>query len=239
MKTFSENTFNFATFVDVLFNFLLVFIVIITLVRIKKDDQEPSVSQNVMYQLLMDWNGESATDMDLWARDATGRIVGFNNREGGENSLFSLAHDDLGSRNDVIDPKNKSVVVKVNQEIISLRGTKEGEYVANVHCYRKDEKDTAPITVTCRLVKIKPFKEIIKIERVIKLTGDEETFFRFSFNKDGEIVSTNELPQKFVSLNKGGESAEATPSSSITPSSPILPNQPPMSLGPNPLLPPP
>lgn len=233
IKLFSEPSLNFTSFTDVLFNFLLVFIIIITLLKVKQD-ATPSLPPNVMYQLVMDWEGSSKTDMDLWAKDSQGKLVGFNNREGGENSLFSLAHDDLGSRNDVINipstqpslnnsivptPPNsfdsssdpnlstlpKSVtdakVVLVNQEIISMRGTREGEYVVNGHCYSKSP-NTPPDKVRCKLVKIKPFKEIKSIERVFKTNGDEITFFRFKVDKDGNVLEVNELPQKIVTLNK-------------------------------------
>jgi hypothetical protein len=188
-------------FIDVLFILLCVFISISSLLKHAQKESEASISANVLYQVIMDWEGTSKTDMDLWSKDPQGHIVGFNNREGGEGSLFSLAHDDLGSKNDQTKDKN---VVAVNQEIISIRGAIEGEYVANGHAYAKNQEE-GTLKVTCKLVKIKPFKEIIKVEREFKAHGDEVTFFRFKFDKEGVVIDTNELPQKFVTLNKGEE----------------------------------
>lgn len=217
MKKFEQPTLNFTTFTEVLFNILLVFVIIMSLSKVKRDSGDPSLAPNVMYQLVMDWDGKSKTDLDLWSKDPAGKIVGFNNREGGENSLFSLAHDDLGAKNDSVSilnmlpnlsggsttPTKPSVVIEVNQEIISLRGTKEGEYVVNGHCYnRHGETAPLPLKATCKLVKIKPFKEIRTVEREFKKDGDEVTFFRFKVDVDGNIYDVSELPQKIVSLNR-------------------------------------
>lgn len=188
-------------FIDVLFILLCVFVSISSLLKHAQKEAEASVSANVLYQVIMDWEGASKTDMDLWTKDPQGHVVGFNNREGGEGSLCSLAHDDLGARNDQTTDKS---VVQVNQEIISIRGALNGEYTANGHCYAKDQAEGS-LKVKCRLVKIKPFKEIISVEREFKSNGDEVTFFRFKFDRDGNIENTNELPQKFVTLNKGEE----------------------------------
>lgn len=232
MKTSDAPALNMTTYVEVLMQILLVYVVIISLsVVSQKNQSDPALSQNVVYQVFMDWDGESATDMDLWAKDPTKNIVGFNNREGGENSLFSLAHDDLGNKNDVISnvqsmigpmalpgstpqplPNPPTVppnapVVKVNQEVISFRAMKEGEYSVNGHCYAKKPM-SAPDKVKCKLVKIKPFKEIKVIEREFKVNGDEITFFRFKVDKDGNVLEVNELPDKFVSLKKDGDTGE-------------------------------
>jgi len=199
MRKFEQPTLNFTTYTEVLFNILLVFLVIITLSKIaSKNESDPALAPNVMYQIVMDWPGESKTDMDLWSKDPQGRLVGFNRREGGENSLFSLAHDDLGSRNDTTSDK---VVIKANQEIVSVRGTVEGEYVVNGHCYLKEPNSPAE-KVTCKLVKVKPFKEFQLKEREFKVSGDEHTFFRFKVDEKGDVIDLNELPQKIVSMNK-------------------------------------
>lgn len=154
-----------------------------------KDNKDPSISPNVVYQIIMDWPGESKSDVDLWMLDPQGHLVGFKSREGGEGSLCSLAHDDLGARNDQF---NKSETVKVNQEIISIRGLVPGEYIVNCHYYAKSEN--LPEKITAKLVKIKPFKEVITTDRVLLKNGDEKTFFRFKVDADNNILETNELP---------------------------------------------
>ena len=53
---------------------------------------------NVIYEVILTWNAESADDLDLYVQSASGHVVSFNNREGGEGSLISLDHDALGKK---------------------------------------------------------------------------------------------------------------------------------------------
>jgi hypothetical protein len=193
LKQFGGPAFNSTPFIDTFLSLLMIFIIIFNLVPMKKSETDPALSANVVYQIVMDWDGKSDTDIDLWAKDPQDHIVGFKRREGGEGSLMSLSHDDLGHRNDI----QRGKALEVNQEIISLRGTVEGEYIVNAHWFANTGQE-GPTEVTCKLVKIKPLKEIIVIKRTLKNVGDQETFFRFEFDADGKVISTNELPSKFV-----------------------------------------
>lgn len=199
MRNYQDAKFNLIPFVDYLFNILLIFVMIISLSNIssKKNQGDPAFQQNVIYQIVMDWDGNSPADIDLWAKDPGEHIVGFNRREGGEGSLISLAHDCLGKENNMTEDKSKTFLA--NQEIISLRGTLEGEYIVNGFLYAK-KSEPNEIKVGCKLIQVKPFKEIIKTERILKTNGDEQTFFRFKVDKDGKIVETNELPQRIAHL---------------------------------------
>jgi hypothetical protein len=204
MRSYQKANFNLIPFVDYLFNILLIFTMILALanISVKKSQGDPAFQQNVIYQLVMDWDGTSPADIDLWAKDPAEHIVGFNRREGGEGSLMALAHDCLGSSNNTTEDKSKTF--PANQELIALRGTVQGEYIVNGMCYaKKDHK--GDIKVSCKLLQVKPFKEIIKLERILKTNGDEQTFFRFILDKDGKVVSTNELPQRFAQLGSSGE----------------------------------
>ena len=193
-------------FIDALFLFLLVFITITFLIKSTKSS-DASVQLSEIYNIVMTWENESAADFDLWAKDSTDNIVGFNRREGGQGSLFALKRDDLGKRTET---KQDGTTILLNEEVVSLRGTKEGEYIVNGHFYNKPNDEPGPFTVKCKLVKIKPFKEIIIKERIFNTSGDEETFFRFKFDKNGEVVETNELPAKIAVINSGETAAENT-----------------------------
>lgn len=197
MKKYRQVRPNLIPFVDYHTNILLVFILILAFSSITKKTADESLSANVVYQLVMDWPGESQSDVDLWAKDPAGHIVGFNNREGGDGSLISLAHDDLGSRNDLANKDKAGEVIRVNQEIISIRGLLPGEYIVNAHDYRHYPNEE-PIKVTCKLVKIKPFKEIITKEIILNIAGDEKTFFRFVVDSENNISETNFLEQKII-----------------------------------------
>lgn len=163
---------------------------------------EQSVKQHAIYQLVLTWPGDSPNDIDLWSKDPQGRIVGFNRREGGEGSLFSLDHDDLGSRNDMREDGN---VIKENKEVINIRGTLQGEYVANAHYYAMSygtDDLVVPVDVTVTLVKVKPFSEIVSKVIQFQSEGEEHTFFRWSFDDKGNVEDINYLQTNVATLNK-------------------------------------
>ena len=151
---------------------------------------------NVLYEVILTWEGESNDDLDLYVQAASGHIVSFNNREGGQGSLISLDHDALGKvRNNTL-PNQEGVIVNHNEEVVSFRGVTEGENIVTVHVYLK--RDADPIKATIKLIKIKPFREVVTKERVFEVTGDEKIAFRFKTNKDGEIIDINELPANLI-----------------------------------------
>ena len=96
--------------------------------------------------------------MDLYVKAASGHVVSFNNREGGEGSLISLDHDALGRRNNTLPEGQKGKMTDFHEEIVSFRGVIKGENIATVHVYLKRDED--PVTATVKLIKIKPYKEI-------------------------------------------------------------------------------
>jgi len=157
-----------------------------------EDKSQKAPLPNVLYQVILTWDGESDDDHDLWVKAASGHIVSFNNREGGQGSLVSLNHDALGrARNNNI-PDENGVVANMNEEVVSFRGVVEGENIVNVHTYLKVDK--SPTKVMVKLIKIKPYQEIIIKEKLLSFTGEEKTFFRFKTDKQGNITEISELP---------------------------------------------
>ena len=102
--------------------------------------------------------------------------------------------DDLGERNDIVQTEFGEIEYNENREIVTLRGIVPGEYVINVHMYMR--RDPSPTTlVTVQLDKINPFSTIM-IKRVsLGDSGDEKTAFRFTLDKEGEVIEVNELPK--------------------------------------------
>ncbi len=131
--------------------------------------------------------------MDLYVRAASGHTVSFNNREGGQGSLISLDHDALGKRrNNSLAQGTEGTVVDFNEEIVSFRGVIGGDNIVNVHVYSK--RDEEPIKATIKLIRIKPFKEVVVKEKEFVATGEQKTAFRFTTNKEGDIIEVGELP---------------------------------------------
>ena len=110
--------------------------------------------------------------------------------------MISLDHDALGkSRNNSL-PDENGIVVNYNEEVVSFRGVLEGENIATVHVYSKTDPD--PVKAIIKLIKIKPFREIITKEVVFEMVGEEKVAFRFTTDKNGVIIDINELPANLV-----------------------------------------
>ena len=161
---------------------------------LKTEEQKiKSRPPNAIYEIILTWDGNSEDDLDLYVQAASGHIACFNRREGGQGSLISLDHDALGKRrNNSLGEGQEGTVVSFNEEIVSFRGVVEGENIVTVHVYAK--RDDKPIKGTIKLVKIKPFKEVVVKERQFTATGEEKIAFRFKTDKDGNILDINELP---------------------------------------------
>ena len=118
--------FSFRPFIDVLFCCLLMLVAILFL--LKTEEQKVNARPpNVIYEVVLTWNGDSEDDLDLYVQAASGHTVSFNNREGGDGSLISLDHDALGKRtNNSLEVQGTGVVTSYNEETVSFRGVIEG-----------------------------------------------------------------------------------------------------------------
>ena len=187
--------FSFRPFIDVLFCCLLMLVAILFLLK-TEEQKTKARPPNVIYEVVLTWDGESNDDLDLYVQAASGHVVSFNNREGGQGSLLSLDHDALGKARNNSLPDENGIVVNYNEEVVSFRGVLKGENIATVHVYSKT--DPTPIKATIKLIKIKPFKEIVTKERVFEAVGEEKVAFRFTTDKNGVIIDINELPANLV-----------------------------------------
>lgn len=193
--------FSFRPFIDVLFCCLLMLVAILFL--LKTEEEKTKVRPpNVLFEVVLTWDGESNDDLDLYVQAASGHTVSFNNREGGQGSLISLDHDALGkSRNNSLGSGQQGTVVDYNEEVVSFRGITSGENIVTIHVYSK--RDEAPVKATIKLIRIKPFKEEVVKEMTFEATGQEKTAFRFKTDSEGNVLDINELPAKLVN-NLGG-----------------------------------
>ena len=188
--------FTFKPFIDVLFCCLLMLVAILFLLK-TEEEKTKMRPPNVIYEVILTWDGESEDDLDIYVQAASGHVVSFNNREGGQGSLISLDHDALGkSRNNSLSNGQEGTVIKFNEEIVSFRGITNGENIVTVHVYSK--ADTEPTVGTIKLIRVKPYKEIVVKERSFTTSGEEITAFRFKTDKQGNILEINELPAKLV-----------------------------------------
>ena len=183
--------FSFRPFIDVLFCCLLMLVAILFLLK-TEEEKTKSRPPNVIYEVVLTWDAESADDLDLYVQSASGHRVSFNRREGGDGSLISLDHDALGKINNSLGEGVDGAIVQFHEEIVSFRGVTEGENIVTVHVYSKVDEEPTPATI--KLIKIKPVKEVITKQRIFQEVGQEKTAFRFTTDKNGAILGISELP---------------------------------------------
>ena len=189
--------FSFRPFIDVLFCCLLMLVAILFLLK-TEEEKTKMRPPNVIYEVILTWDGKSGDDLDLYVQAASGHVTSFNNREGGNGSLISLDHDALGVRNNSLAEGQEGLLTKFHEEIVSFRGVLEGENIVTVHVYTK--RDEEPVKATIKLIKIKPFKEVVTKEIMFESVGQEKTAFRFKTDKTGEVIDINQLPAKLVKI---------------------------------------
>lgn len=184
-KNYSCNT----SFLDLLFNMLLAFtaLFVLAFALINQNKKMPEVKGS--YILTITWGEEFDDDVDTYVEDPEGKLVYFQRREDG---LMHLDRDDLGKRNDTVTTQFGQIVYKENREIVTLRGTSQGEYCVNVHMYRRNTQDQKPVEVTIQLDRLTPaYSPVIQKKVILLKDGDEKTGFRFTVNAKGEVTATS------------------------------------------------
>ena len=185
-RSYHSNT----AFLDILFNtlvgFVLLFIIAFLLISPVKKKKE--IEQKAEYVITVTWPGEFGDDVDSWLEDPTGKIMYFRKKEVG---LMHMDRDDLGKLNDQQFVPGIGVVnYPYNREITTIRGIMPGEYVFNIHLYRK-EIEGKPIPVTVILEKLNPRVKLL-YSKVMILTDywEEKTIIRFVLDVDGEVTES-------------------------------------------------
>jgi len=166
------------------------------LINPSKNDN--NVKSKADFLITVTWPDERDNDVDTYVQDPQGNLVAFMRREEG---LMHLDRDDLGKRNDVVQTPLGPIEHQENKEIVTLRGHFPGEYIVNVHMYRRNSMELET-EVYVQLDKINPvFKTVVLKKIILQDSGDEKTAFRFVLDANGEVTEINQLP---ISLTKKG-----------------------------------
>lgn len=185
-----------AATVDFLLNLVLVYVVInyLSLINVNTQSQN-SVNTAALLVVLVEWSGTSYDDVDTYVQDGAKHLVYFKRLQDG---LMNLERDDTGAaNNEVTAPDGTKVKSAINQERVDIRGNVPGEYVVNIHMYRKSDSTPTPVSVT--LFKMGQTVETLRrADLVLKEQGQEQTAFRFTLSKNGDVNEFNTLQKKFV-----------------------------------------
>jgi len=180
-------------FTDLLFNILVgfAFLFIIAFLLIKPEAKKEDFDRRAEFVVVMEWDNDANGDIDLYVEDPTGKQVSFRYHN---HNYMHLDKDDLGAMNDTVVNADGSIsTVKINREVVTIRGIIKGEYIINVHYYSLRSYDKinpkkSVVTVRVELHKANPYSIMWAGEKTFSHRGQEETFLRFRLDKDGKVL---------------------------------------------------
>jgi hypothetical protein len=183
----------FEIFSALLFNSLkaITFMFFISFAMINKPADSGKVDLKAEMLVTVTWPDYNPDDVDTYVEDPAGNIVWYNHMEAG---LMNLDRDDRGLYKNTILVNGKEVVDPLNQEIVSIRGLMDGEYIVNIVHYIAN--GTAPLPVKVKVEKLNPTVRVIFYATLmLKGTGDEQTAVRFTV-KGKEVTHVTSSPRK-------------------------------------------
>lgn len=175
------------SFNDVLFNALLGFVVlfVLALLLINPITKKSDIPSKAEIMLTLEWDSEVADDIDIWAHGPNmGAPISFQNKHSG---YMHLDRDDLGRSSDVMMIDGEKTIIKINREVVTLRGIAPGDYYINIHVYHKN-KETGPTKYTITLLDVNPYKEVYVMQGELHNRGDIVRLPGFTLNEEGEIT---------------------------------------------------
>lgn len=180
-------------FIDILFNILVgfAFLFIVAFLLIKPEAKREDFDRKAEFIVVMEWDKERQDDIDLYVQDPSNTIVHFRNARA---NFMHLDKDDLGKRNDTIMVNGVEKIVKINREVVTIRGIVPGEYIVNVHYYSDYSEHAnvtrgpmSPLEVKVTVYKVNPYSEVWQGTKTFTRKGQEETFVRFTMDKNGGV----------------------------------------------------
>jgi hypothetical protein len=191
-------------FTDLLFNLVIgfVYLFVIAFILINPIAKKGDVTKKAEYMVTIEWNHEYNDDIDLWIKDPAGNIVSFLQKSKG---LMHLEKDDLGHSNDSYHKGAQKKTLYLNREVITLRGTLEGEYQVMAHVYNRkftmrdgEVRQDLPGIIEVTVIKINPYLETY-FERVPYIeTGQTLSLVRFTVGEKHRYLDHNNDPSSFI-----------------------------------------
>ena len=202
-------------FTDLLFNILVgfAFLFIVAFLLIKPESKEKDFDRRAEFIVVMEWDSEATDDIDLHVQDPLGGLV---NYRAPRVNYSHLDKDDLGSRNDTtVLADGTTTTIKINREVVTIRGIIPGEWIVNSHYYSPYNnflnKDYS-ITVRVELHRVTPYKILWVGDKTFTRRGQEETFIRFTIDKEGELVGPFNFREKLFTGPAGRIRTNSAPS---------------------------
>ena len=176
-------------FTDLLFNALLgiTFLFLVALMMVNPVSKKGVIELKAEFIISATWPEHLPDDIDIWVEDPHGQVVSYLQRDAG---WMHLDRDDRGELNDTVEIDGIEVIYPINQEIVTLRGTIEGEYVINLYFYKAESGNKIPVTV--KVERVNPEFKLVYVDQVIMERQDAEiTAVRFNIDSDRNISQVN------------------------------------------------
>lgn len=187
------------SFLDVVLNSCLcfMFLLAIALATMSLKQANGEVEKpKAEFLVTVEWDPNRDADVDTWLQTPNGEILFFRKKS---NEYAHIDHDDTGNATDVIRmPDGTLKVNPFNQEIATFRQACAGEWVVNVHLYRRDA-DERPILVHVRVLKLNPtVTEVADRTLTLANSWEEQTAVRVQMDVRGNILSQNTIYKPLV-----------------------------------------
>ena len=213
-------------FTDLLFNILVgfAFLFIVAFLLIKPEAKKQDFERKAEFVVVMEWDKSAHGDIDLYVQDPTGAQCSFRLPVA---NFMHLDKDDLGASNDTVtNADGSTTTVRINREVITIRGIIEGEYIINAHYYsmrlwadtrpgeeRKKDTKRGDTVVKIELHKVNPYSVLWSGEKTFTEKGQEETYLRFRLDRDGHLLEPFTFEKKkFVTPLQEGVETSIAPS---------------------------
>ena len=191
-------------FTDLLFNLVIgfVYLFVIAFILINPVAKKGDVIKKAEYMITIEWNHDYNDDIDLWVKDPAGNIVSFLQKSKG---LMHLEKDDLGYDNDVYVKDTKKEIIHLNREVLTLRGTLEGEYEVMAHVYNRKftirdgkARQDLPGIIEITVIKINPYVETYFARVPYIETAQTLSLVRFNIAEDHAYLGHNNNRSDFI-----------------------------------------
>lgn len=177
---------------DMLSNIALGFIMlfIIALIMMNPITKKHDIPTKNEFMIIMEWQEDFSDDIDLWVQYENERPVGFKNRINGH---LTLDRDDLGFANDYVVVDGQRRLVKVNREVVNIRGIVPGVYYVSAHVYSKSQPlEDGPVKVRIKVLDVNPYREAYEIVLEGTRRGQQLRFPAFEVDREGNIIDVFE-----------------------------------------------
>jgi hypothetical protein len=175
------------SFNDVLFNALLGFVVlfVLALLLINPITKKSDIPAKAEILIIVEWDNESPDDIDTWVQGPMmGAPISFQNKHSGS---MHLDRDDLGRTSDIMMIDGEKIVIKINREVVTMRGIAKGDYYINIHVYNK-AGNTEPTKYTITLLDVNPYREVYVMQGEVTARGDIVRLPGFTLDEEGEVT---------------------------------------------------